>query len=126
MPKKISETTLVAAYGQPNISWGQSTGLLKHKPLLVFKNVAPKMHLTIIPDEGWCFNQMGHEAGDTYDETTNKLHTSIDDLTFDEFHVTQDGVGSAFFKIDGTLTAKDSADAVPVGKAIGQAHLGWK
>ncbi|HZM84807.1 MAG TPA: hypothetical protein VFC19_54490 [Candidatus Limnocylindrales bacterium] len=124
MPK-LSETTLVAAYGNPKVTWGQNTGLQKHKPLLVFIKVAPGMHLTIIPDDAWCFRQMLHEASDAYDKDDNKLHTTYDDLTFDEFHVTDEGMGSAYFTTDGKLTLNDSNDAVAVGRLIGRTHLGW-
>jgi hypothetical protein len=105
MPKAISETTLVTEYGAPNISYGKKTGLLNYKPLLTFQ-IGDGMHISIIPDDSWCMNQMGYESSEDFDDA-NPLHTTVDGITFDEFHVTANEGGSTFVTIAGNVTLSD-------------------
>ncbi|GHJ48901.1 hypothetical protein Cs7R123_62430 [Catellatospora sp. TT07R-123] len=126
MPKKIGDTKLVATYGTPNISYGQSTGLLKHKPLLTFK-IGNDMHVTIIPDDGWCMSQMMYESGEDYENTASKrLHTNVADLTFDEFHVTDEQTkASTFITVTGTLGVSESTATKEAAQRVGSEVIGY-
>jgi hypothetical protein len=100
MGKKISETKLVAQFGAPNVSWGNSKTLAT-KPTLVF-NLGDGSHVTIYPDDAWNFSQMGFQSEDA--ANAKLLHTTIDEITFDEWHLTDNRTkGSVFVDLNGKI-----------------------
>lgn len=122
--KKISDTKLVATYGLPKESYGKSTGLLKYKPSLTFL-VGGGLHISIVPDDAWCFEQMSYEASEGFDEV-QFLHTDIGGITFDEFHVTADSGGSAFVTLTGAVRLSDGpATAKEAALKIGEQVIGF-
>lgn len=50
---RVDQTQLINGLGQPNISYGSSTGLLDRIPTLVWNIPQTGMHITIYPDDAW-------------------------------------------------------------------------